>query len=370
MIHKTGHQRNLILPAMAKILSYGIFISWVLVTVLPLFWMFYSSFKSNEELTRNIYAFPQDLFDNYNDEYRVIGPSRNLIYPYDPKKDLRERLIIESTSIAPGRRLMVFFLLKERLPAQIAELKEGDMVSVSQLPARIRWRINWQTIWFNYRSAFFRGGLFRKFFNSVFYSSVSTVLVILLGAMIAFAVSKMNFPKISRIVLLLIGLGYLISIPSLIIPLFLMLSKIGLTNSYFGLLMVYTAIGLPLSVLLMSQFMRGLPNSLIESGYIDGANDVLVFSAIILPMTVPVMITIGIISFLGVWNEFLLVLVLASSETTKSLPVGVFSFSSLTSTQLGWQLAALVIATLPTMLVYFSFNGHITRGVVAGAVKG
>ena len=86
-------------------------------------------------------------------------------------------------------------------------------------------------------------------------------------------------------------------------------------------------------------------------------------------MSVPVIITISIINALGIWNEFLLVLVLASSEATKSLPVGVYSFSSLTSTQLGWQLAALVIATLPTMLVYFSFNRRITRGVVAGAVK-
>jgi raffinose/stachyose/melibiose transport system permease protein len=86
-------------------------------------------------------------------------------------------------------------------------------------------------------------------------------------------------------------------------------------------------------------------------------------------MTTPVIITIGILSALGIWNEFLLVLVLASSEFTKSLPVGVFSFSSLTGTQLGWQLAALVIATLPAMIVYFTFNQRITKGVVAGAVK-
>ncbi len=368
------NQRQNIWPSFwvvsTKFVSYGIFIVWALVTVLPLFWMLYSSFKSNEELTRDIYRFPHDLFDNYNDEYKVIAPSRNLILPYNSKKDKQERLIIESTSIAPGRRLMVFFLLKETLPHALATLKEGDTLRVSQLPSKLRWRIHWQTIWFNYRSAFFRGGLLQKFFNSVFYASVSTILVILLGAMISFAISKMNFPKTSRIIMGTIGLGYLISIPSLIIPLFLMLSKVGLTNSHFGLTMVYVATGLPLSVLLMAQFMQGLPDSLIESGYIDGANSYLVFSAIILPMTAPVMITIGIISFLGVWNEFLLVLVLASTEATKSLPVGVFSFSSLTGTQLGWQLAALVMATFPAMFVYFSFSKDIMQGVVTGAVKG
>ena len=355
---------------LAKLLAYGLFVTWSLVTLLPLFWMFYSSFKSNGELTRNIYAFPHDLFANYQDEYEVIGPSRNLVLPYDPQKDTRERLIIESTSISPGRRLMVFFLLKDALPPRLANLAVGERLRVSELPPRLRSRIGWQTVWFNYRSAFSRGNLLPKFVNSVVYALVSTGLVILLGAMIGFATSKMNFPGISRIVLAVIGLGYLISIPTLIIPLFLMLSRAGLTNSHLGLLLVYTATGLPLSVLLMTQFMRDLPDSLIESGFMDGANSYTVFSAIILPMTLPVMITIGIISFLGVWNEFLLVLVLASSEATKSLPVGVFSFSSLTGTQLGWQLAALVIATLPAILVYLLFSKQITRGVVAGAVKG
>ena len=168
----------------------------------------------------------------------------------------------------------------------------------------------------------------------------------------------------------LIGLGYLISTNSVIIPLFLMLSRIGLTDTRIGMILVYTAFGIPLSVLLSSQFIRGLPDSLVESAEMDGAGPFGTFLSIIVPMTVPVIVTISIINALGIWNEFLLVLVLASSEATKSLPVGVYSFSSLTSTQLGWQLAALVIATAPTMIVYFSFNKRLTRGVVAGAVKG
>ena len=180
----------------------------------------------------------------------------------------------------------------------------------------------------------------------------------------------MPFPKVSALVMALIGLGYLISTNSVIIPLFLMLSRIGLTDTRIGMILVYTAFGIPLSVLLSAQFIRGLPDSLVESAEIDGAGPFGTFLSIIVPMTVPVIVTISIINALGIWNEFLLVLVLASSEATKSLPVGVYSFSSLTSTQLGWQLAALVIATAPTMIVYFSFNKRLTRGVVAGAVKG
>ena len=88
-----------------------------------------------------------------------------------------------------------------------------------------------------------------------------------------------------------------------------------------------------------------------------------------MPMSIPVIVTVSIISALGVWNEFLLCLDLTSSQNTLSLPVGVFSFASLTSTQLGWQLAALTIATVPVMVVYFIFNRRLTQGVVAGAIR-
>jgi raffinose/stachyose/melibiose transport system permease protein len=353
-----------------KIVSYFVFILWTLITVIPLVWMLYSSFKSNEELTLDIYSLPHALFDNRNDEYVVINRELNVIIDYDPEVDTRERLFIESTSIAPGRRLMVFALLKEDLPPGIAALKAGDHLRVSQLPRQLQSRISRQTVWFNFSSAFIRGRLTGKFINSVIYASVSTFFIVMLGLMLGFGLSKMGFPKMSAFIGGLIGLGYLISINSVIIPLFLMLAKLKLTDTQLGIILAYVAFGLPLSVLLSTQFIRELPDSLIESAYIDGATAYRTFAALIVPLSVPVAITVAIISALGIWNEFLLVLVLASSEFTTSLPVGVFSFSSLTSTQLGWQLAALVIAVLPVMIVYFIFNRRIAEGVVAGSIKG
>ncbi|WP_083963556.1 carbohydrate ABC transporter permease [Spirochaeta cellobiosiphila] len=353
-----------------RTISYVIFILWTAITILPLVWMFYSSFKSNEELTRNIFAPPKELFTNMDDEYTVIPMSVSVIPPYDPDIDTRERLIIESKTISPGRRLFVHFLLKEKLPPEIANRKIGDTVIVRELPWSMRQAINWKTVWFNYTSAFQRGKLGGKFINSILYSGVSTFLVVIFGLMMAFAISKLAFKKLSAVAMGLVGLGYLISTNSVLIPLFLMLSKIGLTDTHLGIILVYVAFGLPLAVLLATQFMQGLPNSLVESANIDGATTFQAFTYIILPMCVPVIITISIMTALGIWNEFLLVLVLASSDFTKSLPVGVFSFSSLTSTQLGWQIAALVIATIPAMAVYFAFNQSITKGVVAGAVKG
>jgi raffinose/stachyose/melibiose transport system permease protein len=352
------------------IVSYAVFVLWTLITVVPLAWMGYSSFKSNEELTLDIYALPKALFDNAEDEYVVIAPAINIVYPYDRETDTRERLIIESTTIAPTRKLMVHHLLKEELPPEIASLKPGDTLRVSQLPVHMRRSIHWKTVFFNYEAALTRGKLVGKFMNSLLYAGVSTALIVLLGVMTGFALAKMSFKRLSMMVAALIGFGYLISNNSVIIPLFLMLSKLKLTDTHLGMILVYTAFGLPLSVMLSSQFIRGLPDSLVESAFMDGAGHFRAFRSVIFPMTTPVMVTVAIISSLGIWNEFLLVLVIASSEATKSLPVGVFSFSSLQSTQLGWQLAALVLAVLPVMLVYFAFHKRLTQGVVAGAVKG
>jgi raffinose/stachyose/melibiose transport system permease protein len=353
----------------AVALSYVIFVAWTLITVVPLVWMGYSSFKTNEELTLDIYKLPHELLDNYNDKYLVIDRALNIMIDWDPEVDTRERLIIESTTIAPTRRLLVHFLVKDELPPEIAALKPGDTLTVSQLPQAMRWKIYRNTIFFNYMSAFTRGGLGGKFVNSLIYAGVGTLGIVMFGLMIGFAVSKMGFKKLSAMVTGLIGLGYLISINSLIIPLFLMLSGVGLSDTHLGIILVYIAFGLPMSVMLSSQFIKGLPDSIIESAYIDGASTFRMFVSIIVPMTVPVIVTISIVNALGIWNEFLLVMVLASKEITKSLPVGVFSFSSLQSTQLGWQLAALVIAVLPAMIVYFIFNKRISSGVAAGALK-
>ena len=179
----------------------------------------------------------------------------------------------------------------------------------------------------------------------------------------------MKFKKIAAFVLALVGLGYLLDINQLIVPLFLMLTKLKFTDTHFGVILVYTAFGLPMAVMLASTYIKGLPDSLVESAYIDGATPFRTFISIIVPMTIPVIVTISIMTALNIWNEFLLVLVMASKEATKSLPVGIFSFSSRTGLQLGWQIAALIIATLPVLLVYFIFQKKLAEGVAGGAIK-
>lgn len=368
----------------AKPLSYSIFILWALITLMPLIWMLYSSFKTNEELNTNIYAFPKALFDNKNDEFEVVRSQLNVIYPngllekYGLKTNQIDEigktlLILESTTIAPGRRFKLHFLEKAELIEMgygtIAAMQDGDRITLNELPKKYGRSISWATIWFNFTSAWTRAGLGLKFLNSILYTVVSTFAVVLLGLMLGYGISKFPYKKIAVVISALIGLGYLIDINQVIIPLFLMLSNVGLEDTHLGIILVYTAFGLPLSVMLSAQFISGLPGSLIESAYIDGASPFRTFRSIIVPMTIPVIVTIAVMGGLGIWNEFILVLVLASSEATKSLPVGVFSFASKTSTELGWQLASLVIATVPILIMYLFFQKRLAEGVAGGALK-
>ncbi len=381
----------------AKIVSYFIFISWTLITIAPLFWMAYSSFKTNEELTKDIYSWPKELFISKSKNLDVVEPQTNIMYPKGMleklgivnklgKGDTKNKtaindkiIILESQNIGAHKRIKVHFILREDIPdgwktsdgRDLKTIQPGNGVQIkcSDLPKKMQAKINWQTIWWNYTSAWSRGELGMKFVNSLIYTIVSTFLVVLLGLMLGYGLTKFKYKKLSALIAALIGLGYLLDVNQLLVPLFLMLTKLGLTNTRTGIILVYTAFGLPMSVMLSSTYIRGLPYSLVESAYIDGASPFRTFISIVVPMTVPVIVTIAIMTGLGIWNEFLLVLVMASKETTKSLPVGIFSFSSRTGLQLGWQIAALIIATVPVLGVYFAFQKQLAVGVSGGAIK-
>ncbi len=374
-----------------KSVSYFIFILWTLITIAPLFWMTYSSFKTNEELTKNIYAWPKELFSFKKAKLDVVPPQTNIYYPkgflekpgIESSKDLKKinekLLILESPNIGGHKRIKVHFLLRDDISPDVVtsdgrvlkDLQPGTDVQilVSDLPRKFQNKFSWQTIWWNYTSAWARGELAMKFLNSIIYTVVSTILVVLLGLMLGYGTTKFKFKKASAIIAALVGLGYLLDVNQLLVPLFLMLTNLHLTDTHIGIILVYTAFGLPMAVMLSSTYIRGLPYSLVESAYIDGATPFRTFISIIVPMTIPVIVTISIMTALGIWNEFLLVLVMASKEGTKSLPVGVYSFSSRTGIQLGWQIAALIIATLPVLVIYFIFQKKLAEGVAGGAIK-
>ncbi|NLG85441.1 MAG: carbohydrate ABC transporter permease [Firmicutes bacterium] len=227
--------------------------------------------------------------------------------------------------------------------------------------------VHWTTI--NYPMAWRIGNFTVLFVNSLFYTSVTLGGVIVLSLAASFAFAKIK----SRATPFLHGsfvIGLMLTIQSLMVPLFLLAHWVGLYDTRLGVLIPYIGLGLPLGIYLCTEFIRGIPDALVESARIDGASYLGIFTTIIVPMARPVATTLAILSFAGVWNEFMLINILVSRESLKSLPVGMMRFSGALASDYGKQFAALVIGVFPTIVFYLFFHKKITQGVFAGAVKG
>jgi len=221
----------------------------------------------------------------------------------------------------------------------------------------------------NYAGAWQVGAFDKLFLNSLIYTVGSTAVVVLLAMMASFAFAKLK-NRFSNALYNSFIVGILLTLQSIMIPLFIVMNTVGLYNTHLGVLIPYIGIGLPMGVYLGTGFIKSVPDALIESARLEGADFLQVFWKIILPMTGPVAITLSILNVSGVWNEFMLVNILTSDIDVKSLPVGIMKFSGTLASDYGKQFAALVIGAVPMIVYYFVFRKKITEGVSAGAVKG
>jgi raffinose/stachyose/melibiose transport system permease protein len=164
--------------------------------------------------------------------------------------------------------------------------------------------------------------------------------------------------------------GILMTLQSIMIPLFIVINQVGLYDTKLGVLIPYIGIGLPMGIYLSTEFMKSIPNALVESARLDGAHYFMIFRSIMVPMAAPVGTTLAILQISGTWNEFMLINMLTSSMKNKSLPVGIQSFAGSLSTDYGKLFASLMIGLIPMLVFYIVFRKEITKGVSAGAVKG
>lgn len=223
--------------------------------------------------------------------------------------------------------------------------------------------------WINYKTALSDGGILRYFLNSTFYSAVTVGFTGLITAMAAYAIARMKW-KLSNITYGFFTLGIMIPTQAALLPLFQVLDKMGLKGGYLGLLIPYIAFAIPMSIMILVGFYRGIPKEIEEAAYIDGSGVFRCFAIIILPIIKPALATASIFTFLGSWNELMFANTLVDSSDFRTLPVGIMSFSGQYSTDWGLIGAAMVIATLPTIIVYFFLSNQVQESLVAGAVKG
>lgn len=222
--------------------------------------------------------------------------------------------------------------------------------------------------WMNYKKCFEYGNMDFAFLNSVIYSGISTFLTVLLSLQAGYALTKFGY-KSRKVYSALFTLGLLITVNSVITPLFIMETNTGLYNTYLGVILPYVAFGLPMAVLIASSYIRGIPNALIEAAIIDGATYQQIFWKIIIIVSTPVMATIAVLTFLGNWNEFLMVFTLTSGDNMRSLPVTINSFAGRLNQDYGLQFSALVIGTIPMFIFYLVAHNALIKGFGEGALK-
>ena len=299
-----------------KTLLYGLLCTWFLAVVLPLLWVLMSSLRSSEEFVQNPFGLPW-IFSG-----------------------------------AP----------------------EGSSIDV------------WAAIKENYAKAWVESNFSRFFWNSVLVTSVSLVGILSLGSMAAYVLARFPF-RGSRLLYLYFISGMMIPAQLLLVPLFfqfgtlsdwgsVLLEPFGLEmqlhNSRSGLILLYIALSLPFTILVLTGFFKSLPESLREAAILDGCTEFQAFWHVMLPLARPGIISAAIFNFIGLWNEYLFALVFVNTPETKTLPLGLASVSMQAQykTDFGLMFAGLVIVVVPTLCVYMFLQKRLTSGITLGALKG
>lgn len=211
-------------------------------------------------------------------------------------------------------------------------------------------------------------GLGRYILNSFVYTIGTVVLAIGSGSLFAYAAARMNWKR-SNLGMAFFHTGLVIPIYTIIISLYILLRDTGLKNTYPGLIFVYAASALPITVLIFYGFFRSLPFELEESAFIDGANRFQAFWQLILPMSVPAIITTSIVVFMNyAWNEFPIAFVTIDDQYMRSLPIAMTYFTTLRGTEWGLLGATMVISSLPPVLLYLLASDRIEKALTAAAV--
>jgi raffinose/stachyose/melibiose transport system permease protein len=219
-----------------------------------------------------------------------------------------------------------------------------------------------------YDTVLSQGNFGLYFYNSGAVNVISILLVMLFGAMAAFALSEYRF-RGNWLIGLYMAVGIMIPIRLGTVAILQGMVTTGLVNTKTALVLVYTAQGIPLAIFILSEFMRTVSDDLKNAGRIDGLSEYAIFFRLVLPLVRPAMATVAVFTMIPIWNDLWFPLILAPSEATKTVTLGSQIFIGQFVTNWNAVLAALSLAILPIVTLYVVFSRQLIRGITAGAVK-
>ncbi|MEP9397800.1 carbohydrate ABC transporter permease [Mesorhizobium sp. KR2-14] len=219
-----------------------------------------------------------------------------------------------------------------------------------------------------YKTVLAQGDFLLYFQNSFIVTVASLFLVLLFGAMAAFALAEYRF-RGNTLMGLYLALGIMIPIRLGTVAILQLMVASGLVNTLTALILVYTAQGLPLCIFILSEFMKQVSDDLKNAGRIDGLSEYRIFFRLVLPLMRPAMATVAVFTMIPIWNDLWFPLILAPSEQTKTVTLGAQLFIGQYVTNWNAVLAALSLAILPVLVLYLIFSRQLIRGITSGAVK-
>lgn len=219
-----------------------------------------------------------------------------------------------------------------------------------------------------YKTVLFENDFVKYFVNSLILTVGGTAGCILLSAMMAYGIARYEF-KGKNLLSSYLLLGMMVPVQVTILPVFLMLKRMGLLNKLTGVLFLYIA-GISMSCVVFQKFFKTLPRELEESARMDGCHDVKLFFKIIFPIAKPVIVTMALIKAISCWNDFYMPMILLGNKNTTTLTLGIYRYVGQFTRYMSETMAAVVITLIPILVLYFAFSTQIMEGMTSGAVKG
>lgn len=258
---------------------------------------------------------------------------------------------------------MAAFALVPLLQVVLNSFREESEVRARPIGFPSTWVLN------NYPETWEIGGYARAFINSLAIAAVVICLVLILVGLCGYALSKLEFKGreffIAYFFVALSLPGFLYIVPD-----YFIMNRLGLTNSHLGLILLYTAMELPFNMLLLRTFLMGIPRELEEAGKIDGCNELSVLLKITLPIAKPIFLTIGLLTFVKVWNEYLWANTFLIEDAMKTVATRYIRFVGEYSKNMARIYTASVITMLPVIVLYLCFSRKFIEGMTSGSVKG
>lgn len=220
----------------------------------------------------------------------------------------------------------------------------------------------------NYVVVLTETNFFTYLLNSVLVTGGSILAILTLGTMAAYGVARYTF-RGSVFVYLFFLAGLMVPLKLAIIPLFIQMRDLNLLDSRIGLILIYTAMGLPSTVFIMTGFLRTLPKELEDAARVDGASDARIMWSVMLPLARPAMVIAAIHNAVPIWNDFFFPLIFVQTDAYKTLPQGLTAFMGEYTTNWGVLFAGLTLSALPITLLYILLSRQFIQGMTSGAVK-